>query len=88
MLKSPILQQDSQVVKHTVQRNVEAIRKIIMWREDIDFYNNSYQASSVRVYGVGRVGKLRAVFVVLRKFLVVVEPAVLRCREALVLQTS
>lgn len=85
MLKSHIHREDSKLVKHTIQKAVEAVRKIIMRR---DFYNNSYQASSVRIYAVGGVGKLRAVFVVLRKFLVVVEPAVLGCREALVLQTS
>ena len=48
----------------------------------------SHQASSVRVDAVGSVDQLWAVFGVLRKLLVVVEPAVLRSREALVLQTS
>lgn len=47
-----------------------------------------YQASSVGVDAVGRVDQLWADFGVLRKLLVVVEPAVLRSREALVLQTS
>lgn len=47
----------------------------------------SYQASSVRVDAVGRVDKLRISFGVLRKLLVVVEPAVHGRREALILQT-
>lgn len=48
----------------------------------------SHQASSVGVDAVGGVDQLGARFGVLRKLLVVVEPAVLGCREALVLQAS
>lgn len=48
----------------------------------------SHQASGVGVDAVGGVDELRAGFGVLRKLLVVVEPAVLGSREALVLQAS
>lgn len=47
----------------------------------------TYQASSVGVDGVRGVDKLQAVFGVFRELVVVVEPAVQRSREALVLQT-
>lgn len=48
----------------------------------------SYQSSSVGVDAIWGVDQLRADFGVLRKLLIVVEPAVLGSREALVLQTS
>lgn len=48
----------------------------------------SHQASGVGVDAVRGVDELRASFGVLRKLLVVVEPAVLGSREALVLQAS
>lgn len=48
----------------------------------------SHQAASVWIDGVGEIDKSGAVFGILRKLFVVVEPAVLRSREAFVLQAS